>query len=604
MKMKYIYFLLLVGFALEFSGCKKILDRPQLTNETDETAWNSEVNLRLYANKYYPSFFPGYGLGFDYTESALMGYQFSDDVFLLGNQGNFTRSVPNNSIWSYSTIRSVNIMLDRIETRMKSILPNEAYNHWMGVGRFFRALEYADMVTRYGDVPYYDQVVNDVELDKLYKPRTPRNEVMDAVYADLKFALENVRLSDGDQYVNRYVVAGFASRVALREGSWQKYYYNSNDRAKKFFELAVEAANLVVVSGKYDIVTDFRTLFTSNTLAGNRDVVFYRHYDPGVNILHAVASNNNLSESVAFGPTTDLIKSFIAVDGKAWQNSTEPDAADFTLSKMIKTRDSRLEATFYDKPINKNRASYWYINKFLPRSVAATVEAGNTPPAEFTSSKNQTDYPVFRYAEALLNWIEAKAELATIGGGAVNQADLDLSVNKIRNRPLAPEAVAKGVKKTAPLTLANLPNDPNRDADITPLLWEIRRERRMEFAFEYGRYEDLKRWKKLKDMDTELDKDLLSGGWVNFSSELPGELTSSKIGQLSVVNMAGNTIIYNGSNGAQMKGFFRSTTTNGRLPFLNMPNVNPYLAPVGRVQMDDYKSKGYTLAQTEGWPQQ
>jgi hypothetical protein len=495
-------------------------------------------------------------------------------------------------------------MLDRVENRMKTILPGEAYNHWMGIGRFFRALEYADLATRFGDVPYYNHVVSDIELDDLYKPRTPLNEVMDAVYDDLKFALENVRLSDGDQYVNRYVVAGFASRVALREGSWQKYYYNSNDRAKKFFELAQEAANLVISSGRYGIVTDFRTLFTSNTLAGNKDVVLYRHYDPGANILHAVATNNNLSESVAFGPTTDLIKSFIAVDGKAWQNSVEPNAGDFTLSNMIKTRDSRLEATFYDKPTNKNRASYWYINKFLPRSAAAAVEAGNPPPTDFTSNKNQTDYPVFRYAEALLNWVEAKAELATLGGVGVSQADVDVSINAIRNRPLAPEAVAKGVKKTAALNLADLPDDPNRDADVTPLLWEIRRERRMEFAFEYGRYEDLKRWKKLKYMDTEQEKDLLSGGWVNFSSELPGELTSAKVGQLSVVNLAGNVITYDGSNGAQMKGFYRSPTTNGRLPFLNQSNVNPYLAPVGRVQMDDYKSKGYVLAQTEGWPQQ
>src|SRR5690606_1032881 len=115
-------------------------------------------------------------------------------------------------------------------------------------------------------------------------------------------------------------------------------------------------------------------------------------------------------------------------------------------------RDSRLEATFYDKPTNKNRASFWYINKFLPREVAAAVEAGQAPPAEFTSSKNETDYPVFRYAEALLNWVEAKAEL-----GNVTQSDIERSINKIRNRPLASAAIAKGVQKTAAMDIANLP---------------------------------------------------------------------------------------------------------------------------------------------------
>lgn len=601
--MKSIYSLILVCAAIVMIGCDDFLDRPPLTDLNDETAWDTEANVRLYANKYYTSFFPGYGQGFSYSGAALMGYQFSDDVFLWGNQGNFGRSVPNSGIWGMSLVRSINIMIDRVENKAKDVLSQEAYNHWMGIGRFFRGLEYASLVRSYGDIPYYDHVVSDIDFDDLYKPRTPRNEVMDAVYDDLKFALENVRKSDGDQYVNRYVVAGYASRAALQEASWQKYYYKNNDQAKKFFELAEEAADLIISSGKYDVVTDFRTLFTSNTLAGNSDVVFYRHYDPAVNVLHAVASNNNLSESLGFGPSTDLIKSFICTDGKAYQNSTEENAEDFTLSSMIQTRDSRLEATFYDKPEIKNRASYWYINKFLPRSVAAMVEAGNPPPAEFTSSKNEIDYPVFRYTEALLNWIEAKAELATLGAGSVSQSDIDRSVNVIRNRPLAPEAVAKGVEKTTALDLGLLPNDPNRDPDVSPLLWEIRRERRMEFAFEYGRYEDLRRWSKLEYMDTDLNPDLLSGGWVNFPSELPGELVNSKVGDISVVTKDGDVIIYNGTNDEDMHGFYQSTNTGDRLPFLDVPNVNPYLRPVGKVQRDDYESKGYILNQTEGWPQ-
>ncbi|MEO6948511.1 MAG: RagB/SusD family nutrient uptake outer membrane protein [Ginsengibacter sp.] len=596
--MKYIKSFIIGCIAISLVGCNKFLDRPALSEVTDPVAWTSEVNLRLYVNKYYSDYFPGYGLGFNYSGSALMDYQFSDDVFLMGNQGNFSRSVPNSGSWNYGNVRSINIMISRMKERMTGILPEEAFNHWMGIGRFFRGLEFSELATRYGDVPYYDDIVSDIDKDALYKPRTPRNEVMDHVYDDFKFALDNVRASDGDQYLNKFSVAGYVSRAALSEGSWQKYYYNNTGRANKFFELAVEAANMVMTSGKYDIVTDFRTLFTSNTLAGNRDVVLYRHYDAGAGIKHAVASNNNLSESVAFGPTTDLIKSFICVDGKAWQNSAEADATDFTLSNMIKTRDSRLEASFYEKPINKNRASYWYINKFLPRNIADDVASGKNPPAEFSGANNETDYPVFRYAEALLNWIEAKAEL-----GNVSQGDIDRSINKIRNRPLAAAAVAKGVKKTAPMDLAMLPSDPARDAGVSQLLWEIRRERRMEFAFEYGRFADLKRWKKLDHMDTDLNPDLLSGGWVNFPDELPGELVPAKQGVISVVDMTKNIIVYNGSNKAAMKGFYRGTNTGSRIPFLNLPNVNPYLSPIGKTVIDDYKSKGYELKQTEGWPQ-
>src|SRR5690606_40279662 len=95
------------------------------------------------------------------------------------------------------------------------------------------ALPISDLVTTYGDVPYLDKPISDSDYDALFKDRTPRNEVMDAVYEDLTFAFENVRLNDGAQTVNRYVVAGFITRLALTEGPWQKYYYKDNDRAKK-----------------------------------------------------------------------------------------------------------------------------------------------------------------------------------------------------------------------------------------------------------------------------------------------------------------------------------------------------------------------------------
>jgi len=602
--MKYnLHTLLLIGLFLFITGCEDFLDRPPLTVANDETVWTSEEKVRLYANKYYTDFFVGYNSGWGTTGAPVEGFTFSDDIIHNGSQGNFTRSVPNSQIWSMKLIRSINIMLDRVENKMGSILSTEAYNHWIGVGRFFRALEYASIVTAYGDVPYYDHVVSDTDLDDLYKPRTPRNEVMDHVYDDLTFAFNNVRLNDGDQSVNRYVVAGFISRVALHEGSWQKYYYKNNERAEKFFNLALEAADFIIQSGRYDIVTEFRDLFTSEDLKGNKDCILYRHYDQAVGVTHHIATLNNLSETVNFGPTADLIKSFICNDGNVWQNSELMNADNFELKNMIKTRDPRLEATFYDKPAPRNRGSFWYINKFLPRSVAKSVEAGNAPPVEFTSTNNRTDYPVMRYAEVLLNWIEAKAELSTLGGSEVTQSDIDLSINKIRNRPLAAEAVAMGVQKTAPMQLAALPNDPERDVDVSPLIWEIRRERRMEFAFEYSRIADLKRWYKLEYMDTDLHSDLLAGGWVNFPKELASELKTANAGRFSVIKMNGDKVTYNGSNNAEMIGFYQSSSTSGRQPFLNQVNVNPYLAPVGKTQIDDYKSKGYQLQQTEGWPQ-
>lgn len=579
---------------LMIAGCEDFLNRPPLTEDNDETAWTSEQKVRLYANKFYPTFFVGYS-----TDVSL----FTDDVVQRGNQGNFTRAVPNSAIWSMSTLRSINIMIDRVENRMENILSAEAYNHWMGIGRFFRGVRYSELVFAYGDVPYYDHVVNDVDKDNLYKPRTPRNEVMDAVYDDLKFALANVRLNDGDQSVNRYIVAGYISRIALYEGTWQKYYYKNNAQAEKFLTFAMEAAEYVMNSGKYAIDTDFRSIFTSNELKNNKECILYRNYDDAVRIMHSVAHYNNPTTSINYGGTTALLKSFICVDGKVWQNSDVEGADDFRISNLVKTRDSRFEGTFYDKPNSFARGSFLFPIKFYPRYGVKEAEEQGSTPQELKGGQNITDAPILRYAEILLNWIEAKAELASIGGDAVTQADLDKTINVIRNRPLAPEAIEKGVQKTAPMILDALPDDPNRDYDVSSLIWEIRRERRMEFIFENARLIDLKRWYKLDYMDTDNNLELLTGAWVNFPTEASDYLTAGNARAFSVTKTDGTVVVFNGTNNAEMVGFYKDIVTNGRQPFLNQVNVNPYLSPVGKTQIDDYASKGYLLKQTEGWPQ-
>lgn len=593
MKLRNIYILGLVAILFSTS-CEKLLDRPPLTTMNDENAWTSEDNLRLYANKYYEDFFRGYGEGWTTTGAALLGFTLSDDVLNLGTQGNFTRAVPTSQIWSYTSMRSVNIMIDRINGKMDGILSEEAKNHWLSVARFFRAMRYSELVTSYGDVPYYDREIFDSELDELYKPRDPRDMVMDHVYDDLEFAFENIRTSDGEMQINKDVVAAYITRLALAEATWQKYYYNNNSRANKFFEFAIEAGDYVISTGKYDIVTDYRSLFSSEDLKGNKDVILYRHYDD-LTIKHQITSNSNLNESLIFGPTTDLIKSYLAKDGEVWQNSSVSDADDFEIENLMKTRDPRFEASFHIQPKSTNRGSLLYITKFIPREIEELISEGKTPEKKYTGADNITDYPEMRYAEVLINWIEAKAEM-----NKVSQDDIDKSINKIRNRPLAAQAISRGVEKLPPLALGTYPDDPNRDPEISPLLWEIRRERRAEFTFERSRLADLRRWKKLQYMDTEENPDLLSGAWVNFPDQLPGEL---KAGETGVVDLSGNYTLYNGSNDSEMVGFYRNQANKDRLPFLNQANVNPYLTPIGKKQMDEYEAKGYVLKQTEGWPQ-
>lgn len=619
MKLKIFSFIATCAFAC--TSCNDVLDRPSQTTAEDPEYWVNETNVRLYANAFYPNFFPGYGVGYGQTAYTPNGqYNFNDDVVIKGSQPQFSRSVPSSKgsieltldwesqftgpSWNFAWVRKACVMKDRIQQLMGDKLTGEQFRHWLGIARFFHALEYARLVNVFGDVPYYSHEVHRDQLSEIYKERNPRNEVMDSVFSDFRYALQNVKQDDGAQYVNRYVVAAFVSRWALFEGSWQKYHYQNNERAKLCFNLAVEAAQVVMNSDRYAIATDFRSLFGSTDLTKAKDCILYRKYDAEQGVTHCVASYCNLNSPTDMGPNLDLIKAFICNDGKDWNSTTMTAAKDFTLDSLIATRDPRFEASFYHKPTENAKSCGLYVTKFIPRSALSYLNiTGGSPAPEFQGDKNVTGYPVMRYAEVLLNWIEAKAELATLGEAAVTQADIDRSINAIRKRPLDAEAIERHVKQTAAMKLDDLNNDPKRDADVSPLLWEIRRERRMEFAFEFSRVIDLRRWKKLNYMDTDANPDLLMGTWVNFPTELPKVLNDKTVGAYRVMNAAGKLVTYNGKNANLMKGFFYPKETIGRLPFLNLPNVNPYLSPIGYNDIKNYAKEGYHLSQTKGWPE-
>ena len=331
--------------------------------------------------------------------------------------------------------------------------------------------------------------------------------------------LQICRENDGAQYLNRYIAAGFISRFMLFEGTFQHYHGLDAARAKKYLEFAVEAAAVVINSNKYNFTRDFKSIFSSESLAGHPEVLLYRAYDAALTVTHAIGSYHNGTEIVGVDANLVLIKSFIANDGKAWQNSAVPNASSFAIADLVKTRDPRFEASFIDKATSSS-ATLLYGYKFASREAITYI--GKAYPPAWGSNTNTSDAPVMRLAEVVLNWIEAKAVLAQyMGGPAVTQADLDKSVNAIRNRPLDAAAIAKGVVKTAPLLLAAIPVDPTKDADVPDLIWEIRRERRMEFVFEHTRLLDLKRWKKLNNMNFSTNPDYFLGPWVNVQAEIP-----------------------------------------------------------------------------------
>ncbi|UIR56089.1 RagB/SusD family nutrient uptake outer membrane protein [Sphingobacterium sp. SRCM116780] len=615
---KKIVFLAL-GAALVLSSCNKdVLDRNQLTSLEDEKGWGNELALRLYANGFYPNYFTGYNTGFATAFAPVTGYNFSDDLTKKNIQDNFENSVPTSRknqysstialmetpdmlrqysgpTWSFTYVRRANIFIDRIENKTKPNINDETYRHWTAVARFFRGFEYSRLVEVFGDVPYFDKELKDTDVELMYKDRDSRAVVMDHVYDDFQYVLDNMRANDGKQYLNKYVAASFISRLMLFEGSYLYYHNLDKDRAKKYLEMAQKAAEVVMNSGSYSFTSDFKSLFASEDLSSNKEVILYRAYDSGKSATHSVGSYSNGTEGQGNAANLMLVKSFICNDGQPFQSSSVANANSFSLKDLALTRDPRFEATFYEKPLTSS-STLFYAFKFASREALSYL--GKTYPAAWSSNTNTSDAPVIRLAEVVLNWIEAKQILVEgFGAAAVTQGDVDKSINAIRNRPLDAVATAKGVKKTAPLMLGAIANDPARDADVSALMWEIRRERRMEFVFEGLRLLDIKRWKKLNYMDFSKNNDYFLGPWINAAQDIPALLNASKKNLLKVVDANGNTITYDGTNGDQIVGFYRVEDVQNREPFTD----RSYMSPVGLEQVNEYSAKGYKLSQTKGW---
>ena len=613
MKNRLLYIIILL--ATTIVGCNDVLDRPDKTSPTDDGYWKNETDVRLYTIQYKPQYFVGYNTGWAVQYTPLRGYNFADDFATTGKQVNFENSVPSSRggtdfnttwidqyagpSWNFAWLKKTNIFIERLEDRMRNILSDEAFNHWLGVARFFRGFEYHRLVSVFGDIPFYTKPFSNTDQAEMWKDRAPRNDVMAQAYEDFKFALANVRENDGGSEVNRYIVAGYISRIMLFEGTWVKYHDADNALAQKYLELSKEAAEFIIDSGQYEISGSFKSLFGSFDLKGHKEVILYRHYAASKGVTHHIASYSNGYDAQPSAPNLALAKSFICIDGKTSSNSSVVNADKFDIKNMVVTRDSRFEATFLDHP-KVQSSTLLYAAKFINREGPTYWNSGNIPP-QYSGVTNDNDYPTLRYSEILLNWLEAKAELALLGAPAISQSDIDKTINAIRGRELDDVAIAKGVKKTAPMNLTEITDnfDPDRDSDVSPLIWEIRRERRMEFVFEYSRLLDIKRWKKLDYMNNNDYPETMLGLWIDLPNELP-EILEDKDGKptgVQVVNMTGAIITYDGTNRDQMVGFYVPENSQARDMFTD----RSYLAPIGQAQIDKYADKGYTLTQTKSW---
>ncbi len=622
MKKNLIYIGLLSIFS--FFGCEDYLDKEPLDKLTNDNFWVNETSLRSYSQDFYSSYFSGYAQDYRLFGGYFSGDSYNDDFLLTTATGtdraqrfyfpaSNTAAPNNNTIWKkqYEMIRKANVMLENIPN-MK--IDEAAKLHWTGIARFFRAIAHSTLVKEYGEVPYYDVALSPDQLDLLFKDRDSRTEIVDKILEDFDFAVDNVRADDGTLQVNKYVVGAFMSRWMLFHGTWLKYHGTSvgsaskpvdNALIKRYLDGAIKGANAVIKSGKFKIGNTYNALFSSESLAGNQEIIFYREYVTGL-YCNALMAYNAKEDQELGGVAKDLIDSYLCLDGlPVSQSPLYKGKADPSIQNSFQDRDPRLYDSFVDtlrimnSGLHSATSPTGYVSKkFLNEKWLADNEP------YITGLLSPADAPIIRYAEVLLNYVEARYEVSLIGGEAFTQTDLDVSINQIRKRNLTKWGESPAVVRTMPeIQLAGnkisvngvIIEDPKRDTDVAPILWEIRRERRIELVMEGRRSDDLNRWAKFEYLNTQKGgkpADIVLGAWIN-KEDYPGIKSAVRL--------------YNPNGDETKEGYIMfyyytgDKTAHRTFVKGDINSERNYLRAVPLTEINTYSDKGYSLSQNPGW---
>lgn len=563
--------------SLALVSCNKMLDKGPLDSFADSNYWSTESSVEYYANAFYNNFL-GYGL------SAVNGTYFAT---LNDNQAGYsgfrdwqyTDVKVSNNAWNdaYKEIRRANIMLNRMEGVEMS---DAARGHWQGVARMMRALQYYDLVRRFGDVPLIKQELQVADKDLVFGPRVDRDEVMDYVLEDLNFAVGNIYDKINRTGWSADMARAIKAEVCLYEGTYCKYRVAADGqkapdatRANKYLNEAKDAAAAIMGNSAYVLNDSYQANFNSVDLAGNKEMILYKHYVKDV-LAHSLPDYTCSSSSQA-GLTKDAFDAYLFTDGKPKATtsknntdiSTEINAAgNIDITGLLAVRDPRLSAAV-DKAImpashgwkgrmgrtddvEMSSASGYGVFKYDSNDLAVgyRVETG----------KNYTDAPLYWLAVVYLEYAEACAEL-----GSCTQADLNKSVNKLRARVGMPDMTVSPAA------------DPANNMGVSNLIWEIRRERRVELMYDYNyRFWDLMRWHQLNKLDTQLNPNIKLG--ANIQNDV-----IAKDAQKVSWNAEGYLIIYPNNERTYDKKY--------------------YFYPIPTSQISIYEANGYTFAQNPGW---
>jgi hypothetical protein len=488
-KKLFIIFLSVVTLA----SCSKFLDREPLTQISPDNAFSSESELKLYMQSFY-GMFPSADGGFPngiYNElidniiTTALSSQLTGDRVIPVTDGN----------WSWGNLRNINFFLTNYQ---KGHLPASVTAPYVGTARFFRAYFYFNMVALYGDLPWINTVIDANDSVLLNRGRDPRSLIMDSVLADLDYAIANMTATKAVDQVSKWTAMALKARVCLFEGTFRKYHsLDSQDPfatgltdANTWLQRCADVCDTLIKSNSYKLHvgspnTAYAELFSAQSADPN-EYILARTYNAGLSVFHNL---NYYTLSPSYGKPgleKKLVNSYLMKDGSRFTDISGYDT--LTFFNETKNRDPRLAQTIRTPGYTRIGAA-----QQLPPDFSATVTGYQltkfvSDPSQDANQRSVTPLPIFRYAEVLLNYAEARAELGTL-----IQADLDRSVTPLRSRVGMPALDMAAANANPDPYLAqqhSLVSGANKG-----VILEIRRERRIELVMESFRWNDLMRWK-------------------------------------------------------------------------------------------------------------
>ena len=617
MKLSAIFSRLLLAASLAvLTGCD--LTESSQTEADRTIIFGKESGLNLYVNSFYRNLT---------TLAQACRQDAMCDLAAVQGPSQFITSgysSETSTSWSWTTLRSINYFIDGCYSSDCTV-PAAARDNYVGMARWFRAWFYYDKLRQYGEVPWFGNQLQPDQKDLMYKPRDSRDVVIRNIIADLDFAYEHITLtsSTGNSLVSKYAAAALKSRICLFEASFRKYHAGEQIVAgldeytpEALFEQAADAARKVIDSKFYSLNlsggTAYRDLFTRETPLTNENILVL--CANGAEGFEGVSNwwYNTSTYGQKWSLVREFVNTFLMTDG---QRFTDLEGyGQKTFVEEMADRDHRLEQVV-------RGPGYLYDGALK----AADLGVANLTGYHFTkfsqdgsiyeSGHNSNSIPIIRYAEVLLNYAEAQAEL---GGGKLSDSDWALTIGALRDRA--------GVSSIRPTTADTyLQSMFYPDCSSVDLL-EIRRERTIELVGEGFRFDDLRRWKC-----GELLADLPWNG-IHFPAlDTPHDLNGDgqndvcflKPGSKAPAGFAGNTValtsIFATLSDVTLDAFRESGTLKAAAYAVGSAATGydlywfpgevriwhtdgrQYLYPVPAQEIRNYEAEGYTLSQNPGW---